>query len=220
MKYPKGSRQHQIHNNRPSYKQNTQFGNRGMTLEKEIVETNKYYLETDRAVIHKKPTPIQIVQVDYPKRSAAVIKEAYFQQPSTTDFNGIYKGKYIDFEAKQTNNKTSLPFANIHDHQVEHMKQVDEHGGICFFIIRFKIKNETFLLPIRPFIEVWEKQIEGNRKSIPYSYIKENGYLIPFSLQAKVDYLKIIERAYFNGGDNDESTSQKQKSETTNKEKK
>ncbi|TFB23996.1 Holliday junction resolvase RecU [Filobacillus milosensis] len=209
MKYPKGSRKHKNPINDQSYKQSTQFGKRGMTLEKEIIETNKYYLVTDLAVIHKKPTPIQVVQVDYPKRSAAVIKEAYYQQPSTTDFNGLYKGKYIDFEAKQTNNKTSLPFSNIHDHQVQHMKKVEEHGGISFFIIRFKQHNETFLLPIRPFIQVWEKQFEGNRKSLQYQYIKEHGYLIPFTLQAKVDYLKVLDSVYFNGGDNNESRRQK-----------
>ncbi|SEP66483.1 Holliday junction resolvase RecU [Piscibacillus halophilus] len=209
MKYPKGSRHHKSSTKQPNYKQPTQFGNRGMTLEKELNETNKFYLETNQAVIHKKPTPIQVVQVDYPKRSAAVIKEAYYQQPSTTDYNGIYKGKYIDFEAKQTNNKTSLPFSNIHEHQVQHMRKVEEHGGISFFIIRFKALSETFFLPIRQFIKVWDQQFEGNRKSLPYQFIKENGHIIPFTLQKKVDYLTIIDRVYFNGGDKDESRSQK-----------
>ncbi|MBU6079482.1 MULTISPECIES: Holliday junction resolvase RecU [Allobacillus] len=177
------------------------YGNRGMTLENEIVETNKFYLDTNIAVIHKKPTPVQVVQVDYPKRSAAVIKEAYYRRPSTTDFNGLYKGRYIDFEAKETNNKTSLPFSNIHDHQVEHMRNVDQHGGICFFIIRFKPLNETYLLPIRPFIRAWDTEFDGKRKSLPYTFIKEKGFEIPFRLQAKVDYIKVIEKVYINGGD-------------------
>jgi hypothetical protein len=50
------------------------YSNRGMTLEEDINETNEFYLEHGIASIHKKPTPVQIVQVDYPKRSAAVIK--------------------------------------------------------------------------------------------------------------------------------------------------
>lgn len=58
-----------------------------MTLEEEINESNEYYLVNNQAVIYKKPTPIQIVSVDYPKRSRAVIKEAYFRQASTTDYN-------------------------------------------------------------------------------------------------------------------------------------
>ena len=85
------------------------YGKRGMTLEEDLNETNQYYLDQGIAVIHKKPTPIQIVNVDYPKRSAAVIKEAYFKQASTTDFNGVYKGRYIDFEAKETKQTTSFP---------------------------------------------------------------------------------------------------------------
>ena len=48
------------------------------------------------AVIHKKPTPVQIVNVHYPMRSKAVINEAYFRTPSTTDYNGIYNGHYLD----------------------------------------------------------------------------------------------------------------------------
>ena len=53
------------------------------------------------AVIHKKPTPIQIVKVDYPRRSAAVIKEAYFTQASTTDYNGVYRGFYLILKQKK-----------------------------------------------------------------------------------------------------------------------
>ena len=79
------------------------YGNRGMTLEQEINDSNQYYLEREIAVIHKKPIPIQIVDVDYPKRSAAVIKKSVFQngrqQLTITEFIGGY---YLDFEAKET----------------------------------------------------------------------------------------------------------------------
>ena len=74
----------------------TSAGGRGMALEKDINVTNMFYLSIDKAVIHKKPTPVTIVKVDYPARSAAKITEAYFKLPSTTDYNGIYRGKYID----------------------------------------------------------------------------------------------------------------------------
>lgn len=73
------------------------FSNRGMSLEKDINQSNTYYLNEDIAVIHKKPTPVTIVKVDYPARNKAKITEAYYAESSTTDYNGIYKGKYIDF---------------------------------------------------------------------------------------------------------------------------
>ena len=94
----------------------------------------------------KKPTPIQIVQVDYPKRSAAKITEAYFKVPSTTDYNGVYRGKAIDFEAKETRSKTSFPFSHIHLHQIEHLERVLRQGAIAFVIVRFIAYDETCLL--------------------------------------------------------------------------
>ncbi len=84
------------------------YGKRGMSLEEELNESNAYYLSHGIAVIHKKPTPIQIVKVDYPKRSAAQIKEAYFSKASTTDYNGVYRGKYIDLT--QRKQPILLPF--------------------------------------------------------------------------------------------------------------
>ncbi|MET1029538.1 Holliday junction resolvase RecU, partial [Domibacillus tundrae] len=88
IRYPNGKQYtraaHTSESTQP--KKDPVFSNRGMTLEDDINETNAYYLSRNMAVIHKKPVPVQIVQVDYPARSAAVIKEAYFRQASTTDY--------------------------------------------------------------------------------------------------------------------------------------
>ena len=97
----------------------TSYANRGMGLENEINLSNEYYRINDKAYIYKKPTPIKLVDVDYKN---GVIKKAFFQTPSTTDYNGIYKGKYIDFEAKETKSSTSFNLNNIHAHQIEHLK--------------------------------------------------------------------------------------------------
>ena len=45
-----------------------------MDFEEAINQSNQYYLLNKQAVVHKKPTPVQIVKVDYPKRSAAVMR--------------------------------------------------------------------------------------------------------------------------------------------------
>lgn len=164
---------------------------RGMNLEEDINLTNEYYLSHDIAVIHKKPTPIQIVKVSYPERSSAKIVEAYFRTPSTTDYNGIYKGKYIDFEAKETKNKTSFSLRNIHPHQIQHLKNIYRHGGIAFLIIRFTTLNETYLLMATKLTEFIEN---STRESIPIAYLRENAYLIKDGYAPSIDYLKIVDK--------------------------
>lgn len=47
------------------------YTRRGMSLEKDLNDSNAYYADCDRALIHKKPTPIQVVKVDYPARNSA-----------------------------------------------------------------------------------------------------------------------------------------------------
>ena len=186
MHYPKGVKIAQ--------KKDVNYGNRGMNLENDLNETNTYYLLHDIAVIHKKPTPITIKKVDYKSRNDAIIKEARFKIPSTTDYNGIYKGKYIDFEAKETKNKTSFPLSNIHKHQIEHLKSIIRHGGIAFLIVRFIFYNKTYYLDAKDFLLF----IENNeRKSIPYDFFEEKGYIITEKYNPRIDYIKIIDRIYF-----------------------
>ncbi|CAG5231512.1 recombination protein U [Streptococcus pneumoniae] len=64
----------------PSLSQPKNFANRGMSFEKMINATNDYYLSQGLAVIHKKPTPIQIVRVDYPQRSRAKLLKPIFDK--------------------------------------------------------------------------------------------------------------------------------------------
>ncbi|EGQ4429497.1 Holliday junction resolvase RecU [Staphylococcus pseudintermedius] len=198
MNYPNGKpfkqSQTQDGSTRTNKSSKIKYGGRGMTLENDIESSNQYYLKTERAAIHKKPTPVQIVHVDYPKRSQAVIKEAYFRTPSTTDYNGVYKGYYIDFEAKETKNKTSFPLQNIHAHQVEHMKQAVAHGGIVFLLLRFKGINEVYLLPFKRFFPFWERYLKNGKKSIKVEEIQENGYYIPYQYQPRLDYLNAVDK--------------------------
>ena len=181
MNYPGGTKK--------QIKTNINYGNRGMTLESDLNETNNYYLNNNIAVIYKKPTPITISNVEYHSRTDAVITKAYFKTPSTTDYNGIYKGKYIDFEAKETKNTTSFPISNIHKHQLEHLKRIDEHGGIAFLIVRFTKLNLTYFITYKNF----EKSLEG-KKSVSLSKFKELGHIIEDKYNPRVDYLKVVDK--------------------------
>lgn len=163
---------------------------RGMNLEEDLNQTNQYYLDHDIAIIHKKPTPITVVSVHYPSRSQAKITEAYYKVASTTDYNGVFKGMAIDFEAKETQSKTAFSLSNIHDHQIKHMQSIVRHQGIAFLIVRFTSLNETYLLYIEDLIEFVKL---NTRKSIPLSFFKEKGSVIDYHYLKPVDYLKVIQ---------------------------
>ena len=175
-------------------KKDFSFSNRGKTLEDELNETNDYYLQLGLAVIHKKPVPVQIVKVEYPSRSAAVIKEAYFRAPSTTDYNGVWNGKYIDFEAKETENKTSFPLKNIHEHQIHHMSQVTKQNGMAFLIIRFSSLQRYFIIRFETFEIFWNRMIAGGRKSVTLQEIEETAFEIKPGAFPRIDYLPILQK--------------------------
>ena len=173
------------------------FANRGMSFESAINESNAYYLAHGLAVIHKKPTPVQIVKVDYPKRSRAKIVEAYFRQASTTDYSGVFKGHYIDFEAKETRQKKSMPLKNFHAHQIEHMRQVVEQGGICFVLLHFSTLKETYLLPAIHLIHYYNS--DQGKKSMPLIYIRKFGYVVEMNSFPSLPYLTVIEKKLLGG---------------------
>lgn len=166
-------------------------GNRGMDLEEDINLSNDYYRNNGLCLITKRPTPINVVKVDYSK--GAIITNAYFEKQSTTDYNGVYKGKYIDFEAKSTIKTTSFPLSNISVHQIEHLKNVLKHQGIAFFIIEFAKLEEVYLLDASYVIDFYE---HGERKSIPYDEFLKHGHQIKKGLAPRLNYLEVIDKIY------------------------
>ena len=168
------------------------FGNRGQSFEDEINDANTYYLNNGKAVIFKKPTPIKVVRMTNDRLNPAKITEAYFVQASTTDYNGLYRGKYIDFEAKETQNKTLFPLANIHAHQIEHLARIVKHGGIGFLLINFKAHQQVFLMDAAEVLKYYK-----TTKSIPYLDFKQKGKEIKVGYLVHVDYLKAVDEMYF-----------------------
>ena len=177
--------------NNTNQKTSISSSNRGMNLEDDLNQTNLYYRDQNKAIIYKKPTPITIVKVDYPSRNKAKITEAYYKVASTTDYNGINRGRYIDFEAKETHSKTSFALSNLHQHQIDHMNSIQIHGGIAFIILRFSALDETYLLFIQDLSEFIKLH---SRKSLPYEFVSTKGFLIKYHLLKPVDYLSILDQ--------------------------
>ena len=196
MRYPNGKtyqKKENLEQNKSSaHRTLLSAANRGMSLEEDINLSNDFYREAGLALINKRPTPINIVRVDYSR--GARITDAYFEKQSTTDYNGVYKGRYIDFEAKNTKSTTSFPLSNISEHQIVHLKNVLKHGGIAFFIISFQMKDEIYLLDASFVIDFYE---HGKRKSIPYEVFTKEGILIKQDYSPRLHYLDAVDALYF-----------------------
>ena len=70
------------------------------------------------------------------------------------------------------------------------LKKIEHHGGISFLIVRFTLKNKTFLLETKYLIDFLKN---NTRKSIPYEYFIDKGYVIKDKFNPRVDYLEIID---------------------------
>jgi len=167
---------------------NSTYANRGMGLENDINETNKYYITYDIAIIYKKPTPIRITKTNYQNMR---VTDGFFESPSTLDYNGVYKGYYIEFDAKETRSKTSFTINNVHNHQIEYIKKVIKHGGIVFLIIRFSLLNKDYVLKGEDLINFINN---NDRKSIPLDYFEQNCYKLDIKYAPRLDYIKIVDK--------------------------
>ena len=171
---------------------NETYKNRGMFLENIINDSNTYYNSIDRSLIYKKPTPIKVLNVSYPTNKSHLIDKAVYSNISTLDYNGIYREKYIEFDAKECHSKTSFPLSNIKEHQLEHIKKVIKQKGIVFLIIF--MNNEFFLVKGEDIIEYINT---SDKKSISFEYIKTKGYKISESYMPRLKYLDQVDNAYF-----------------------
>jgi Penicillin-binding protein-related factor A, putative recombinase len=160
--------------------------NRGMSLESLINKTNDYYSFNKLALIYKKATPIKIISTN----GESKITKAIFSQHSTTDYVGVYKGKYLDFEAKSTNKTTSFPMSNFQTCQIAHFKKVIEQQGLAFVIIQFTKLSKFYLLMVNEIFDFIEKT---KKKSLPLSFVSTSGYEIKIKIAPPLDFLKIID---------------------------
>ncbi len=158
-------------------------GLRGSLLEDLINRTNEKYREQKLALIQKVPTPITPIKMDKEHRQISL---AYFEQKSTVDYIGVVQGIPVCFDAKECTTDT-FPLQNIHEHQIQFMKEYEEQGGVSFLIIYYTNKDRLYYLPYRHLVVFWERALNGGRKSFRFdelddSYVfhQKNGYFVPY----------------------------------------
>ncbi|HDR7998377.1 TPA: Holliday junction resolvase RecU [Bacillus cereus] len=165
------------------------LGNRGMHFEKLINLTNEMYQREGVALINKRPTPVKVLKVAYGR-----VKDGYYESKSTVDYDGVYKGRAIAFEAKSTHEINRFDLKNIAQHQLDYLDKAEKMGAVCFFLIEFTKDQSVFLVPlsvIQSYVRM-SRQPKG-KKSIPRADFDVYGYLVNHTDRAPVDYLRYID---------------------------
>lgn len=148
-------------------------GLRGSALEEMINRTNEFYREKGLALIQKVPTPITPIEIDQKTRHITL---AYFDQKSTVDYIGACQGIPICFDAKESATET-FAIQNIHDHQVEFMREFEKQGGVAFFLIYYTKLEKMYFMPIEEMVVFTERAKNGGRKSFRIDELKEEHFL-------------------------------------------
>lgn len=185
INYPNKKKDEEFISTKPSFKTNS----KGMIFEEEINVANSFYIREDIAYIYKKPTPIKILNTKaYTEgfQKKILINKAVFEKKSTTDYNGIYKGKYIDFEAKETKYKSFNIKSNLHVHQKEHLKNVRRHGGIAFLIVKFLFCNRVFIIDIA--------DLELENSLIKFEYFLDKGIEVYQKRTLHLNYIDAVDQ--------------------------
>ncbi len=164
-------------------------GLRGSTLEEMINRTNEKYREQGLALIQKIPTPITPIEMDKQSRHITL---AYFDKKSTVDYIGAVQGIPVCFDAKECNG-TTFALQNIHEHQVEFMKDFEEQEGVAFFLIHFTTVDKMYYLRFAEMEKYWQRALDGGRKSFRMDELDED-FFLPQHRTIMVPYLDMINR--------------------------
>jgi len=164
-------------------------GLRGSGLEDLINRTNEKYRDCGLALIQKIPTPITPIKIDKDNRHITL---AYFDMKSTVDYIGAVQGIPVCFDAKECATDT-FSLNNIHEHQVEFMKDFEKQKGIAFFLIMFTQRDQCYYLNFQQLIKFVNRAKEGGRKSFRYDEL-DDIYFLPKKQGVFVPYLDILQK--------------------------
>lgn len=151
--------------------------------------TNDKYRESGLALIQKIPTPITPIDID---KSTRHITLAYFDQKSTVDYIGAVQGIPVCFDAKESATMT-FSLQNIHEHQVEFMRDFEKQQGIAFFLINYTEEDIRYYLRFQDMLKFWERAKNGGRKSFKFSELDDK-WIIPDKRGIMVPYLDMIQQ--------------------------
>ena len=160
-------------------------GLRGSTLEELINRTNELYREKNLGLVQKILTPITPVKID---KENGNISLAYFDKDSTVDYIGVIQGVPVCFDAKECAVDT-YSLRNIHEHQINFMRDFEKQNGISFLIIMFTHRNEFYYMRFRELEKYLNRVNEGHPMNFKYEELDKAFFIKP-KASALVHYLE------------------------------
>lgn len=148
-------------------------GLRGSFLEELINITNEKYASNHLALVQKIPTPITPINMDSQNKQITL---AYFDKKSTVDYIGAAQGIPLCFDAKECS-YNSFSLQNIHEHQINFMKEFELQGGIAFFLLYFTQREEFYYLRLSELLVYHERALNGGRKSFKVDELNEDFFI-------------------------------------------
>ncbi|GCE63840.1 Holliday junction resolvase RecU [Candidatus Mycoplasma haematohominis] len=149
-----------------------------------VNNTIDWYLREGIAYFRKSYTPISILD-----KCSSLDFRAKFSDLADIDYYGVYKGKYISFEVKETN-KDYFLLSQIRDHQKEILIKLLDFSAVSFLLINFSSYNDaSYLITSDRLKELFDRK----KKKIFFSEIETIGKHIPISFPGVIDFLKVLD---------------------------
>lgn len=163
----------------------------GQAFEQMIDYSNEVYKRLNMAVVHKRPTPVKVT------RSAGTkVLAGFFEKKSTVDYDGIYRGRRLDYEAKSIESLDRFDLKRVEDHQYTHLEQCYQHGSLTFVLIEFVKQRKVYLLPFETLKSYKEQARRGGKKSIRIEDMDIHAYEVQ-PAGVPVDYLPVVKKIWF-----------------------
>lgn len=159
--------------------------NKGMYIEVIINNSINFYCLNKIALFRKQGLQIKIVSITNNDVTGKLSSKC------DVDYYGIYKGKFIAIEAKQTKNNF-FDLKNIMKHQIDFLNNIVDYGGLSYIIIYFQNSQNIYFIDYRKFYSNFIKSKE-TKKRIYETWFINNAIKLEIIYPGRIDFIKKIE---------------------------
>ncbi len=165
-------------------------GNRGMAFEHLLNIVNKQYDNKGIAIINKRPTPVKVL-----RSKGTRVLSGFYEGKSTVDYDGIYQGRAIAFEAKSVGERR-FDLKNVQAHQLAYLEKVAKNGAIAFFLVEIRPEQRVYYVPLQMMQGYVKRAQDGGRKSIPLDELEVYATEVTKGRGVPLDYLAVVDKLH------------------------